>query len=124
MDMRRLSKILTIEAIILLIGISVISSANDINVEEELLENPEVEELNDQIEIISYIRGTAFEVDKSGFINNEPIKITPWKTSIFIIGIKLPTLYSFNLFFYDYPNSIVRVFSFFGNVIILIQHLV
>jgi hypothetical protein len=117
MDMNRLSKILTISVIILLIGISAISSANDINVEEEFLENPEDEQLNDQIEIISYIRGTAFFADKTGFINNEPIKITPWKTAIFIIGIKIPTLNSYNLFFYEYPNSIVRVSCFFGNVI-------
>jgi len=115
--MTRLNKILTIKILILLIGISFISSAKDINNEKELIENPKVEQLNDQIEIISYITGTAFEVDKTGFINNEPVKITPWKTAIFIIGIKLPTLYSYNLFYYEYPNSIVRVSSFFGNII-------
>ena len=112
--MIRLSKILTIEVLILLIGISVISPANGINFKEELIEAPEVENLNNQKEIISYIKGTAFEVDKSGYIINEPINITPWKTAIFIIGIKLPSLYSYNLFFYDNPDSIVRASRFIG----------
>ena len=115
--MIKLSRILTIKVIILLIGISVISSANDINIEEELIENPEVEKLNNQIELISYIRGIAFEVNKTGFIFNKPIKITPWKSAIFITGIKLSSLYPYKMFFYDYPNSIVRVSRFFGNVI-------
>jgi hypothetical protein len=114
--MIKLSRILTIKVIILLIGISVISSANDINIEEELIENPEVEKLNNQIELISYIGGIAFSVNKTGFIFNKPIRITPWKTAIFIMGIKLPSLYSYNMFFYDYPNSILRVSRFFGNV--------
>ena len=97
--MIKLSRILTIKVIILLIGISVISSANDINIEEELIENPEVEKLNNQIELISYIRGIAFEVNKTGFIFNKPIKITPWKSAIFITGIKLSSLYPYKMFF-------------------------
>ena len=103
--MNRLCKILTIQVIILLIGISVISSANDINIEEELIENPEVEKLNNQIELISYIGGIAFDVDKTGFIFDKPIKITPWKSAIFLFGIKLPSIYSFDMFFYIHPNS-------------------
>ena len=112
-----LSKILTIEVIILLLGISIISSANGIKINEELIENPECEQLNNQVELISYIRGTAFEVDKTGFVYDEPIKIAPWKTTIIITGIKLPSKYSYNIFFIDYPNSIVRASRFFGNVI-------
>ena len=51
--MIKLSRILTIKVIILLIGISVISSANDINIEEELIENPEVEKLKSKVSDLS-----------------------------------------------------------------------
>jgi len=92
--MVRLSKILAIKVIILLIIISGISSANDVNINnnEELIENTEIKHLDNQIELISYITGLAYYVDKTGFIFNEPIEINAWKMSINIIGIKLPFL--------------------------------
>ena len=83
--MIKLSRILTIDVTIILIGISVISSANDIKFKKDLIENPEVEELNDEIELISFIWGTAFSVERTGYIFNKPIKISPWKTTIHII---------------------------------------
>ena len=114
--MIKLSRILAINVIILLIGISFISSANEINIEKELIENPEVEKCNEHIEIISFIRGISIGVDKIGFIINEPIKILPWKAGIKISGIKIPTLDSFWIFFSDGANSMVTVSHFFGSV--------
>jgi hypothetical protein len=116
--MIRLSKILTVEVIILLIGISVVSSANDldINNDEVLIENPDVEQSDNQIEIISYITGHAFDVDKTGFIFNEPIDITAWKMSINILGIKIPSIHSFNMLFYISAVSSVKASRFFGRV--------
>ena len=112
--MVKLSRILTINVIILLIGISVISSAKDINFKKNIIEYPEVEDLNDEIELISFIWGTAFSVERTGYIFNKPIKISPWKTMIHIIGIKLPTPHSYNMLFYDNPNWIIKISHFFG----------
>ena len=112
--MIKLSKILAVKVIILLIIISGISSADDVNInnDEELIENPEVEQLDDEIEIISYIGGIAFDVNKTGSIFNKPITITPWKSAIFIFGIKLPSF----MFFYYHPNCVIKVSRFFGTV--------
>ena len=106
------------EIIILLIGISVISSANDldINNDEELIENPDVERLDNQIELISFIDGIAIEVDKTGYIFDEPIEIRAWKMLINIIGIKLPSINSFDIFFYISGIWYVKASRFFGRV--------
>ena len=97
--MNNLSRILTVKVVILLIGICYISSANEINIQKELIDNPEVQKLNEHKEIISFIRGISIGVDKTGFIINEPINILPWKSMIKISGIKIPTLDSFWMFF-------------------------
>jgi hypothetical protein len=114
--MNNLSRILTIKVIILLIGISIISSANEINILEELIENPKVEKFNEQKEIISFIRGISIAVHKTGFIKNEPINICPWKSGIKISGIKIPTLDSFMIFFSEITISWITASHFFGIV--------
>ena len=121
--MIRLSKILTIKIMILLISISAISSANNVNIndDKELIENPEVERLDNQIEVITYIEGIAFDVDKTGFIFNKPIEITAYKMSISLIGIKLPSdflhdILHLQMFFYISGISYVKASRFFGRV--------
>lgn len=54
-------KLFAIGIIILFIGISVISSANNVNanIKEEVIDNPEIEPFNINQEIISFISGTC-----------------------------------------------------------------
>jgi hypothetical protein len=115
--MKILKQILLILFIIILINISDISSASKIDVknDEELIEYSKDKQLDNQIEIISYIWGWAFDVNKTGFIFNKPIRITPWHTAIHIFGIKQP-LYLFDLFYYISPQNIIKVSHFFGFV--------
>ena len=113
--MIRLNKILAINIIMLLISMSVISSANDenINNDEEFIEYPKDKQLENQIEKISYIQGWAFEVNKTGFIFNKPIRICPWQTAIHIFGIRRPSNL-FDMCYYISPQSIIKVSHFFG----------
>jgi hypothetical protein len=112
-----LSKILAAAILVLFISISFISSAFEINnkIDEKSIEYPK-KEIDENIEIISFIRGTAFSVDETGLIFNKQIHITPWKTQIYIIGIKKSSSCLFDILYFFQAECIVKVNHFFGNV--------
>ncbi|KYK21294.1 hypothetical protein AYK24_09405 [Thermoplasmatales archaeon SG8-52-4] len=109
-------KCLVVGIIVLFISVNVTSKDTSISNDVIVEDNGEIKPLDNQIEIISFITGLAYYVDKIGCIINKPIEITAYKMSINILGFKHPSDYFYNVFFDISGISYLKASRFFGRV--------
>jgi len=114
--LKKLPLIIGICIAILLMPIS--SAANlDTNVDDDLEEKPDIEALNNDVEIISFFRGACTFINRKGLFIDEPIDIRPGGFGFDIFGLKQPVSGFYDIFFrLGSSPEIVRAPRFIGIV--------